>query len=86
MCLQKTTQLEEVIEQQKQELDFLRSQVNMLTTTPVPPAHTGGVQSEELQSGGGSTGDGGGDAGSPGTLRRQLIKMQHSLKVDMYIV
>ena len=35
--VQKTAQLEEVIEQQKQELDFLRSQVNMLTTTPLPP-------------------------------------------------
>ncbi|CAI8017535.1 hypothetical protein GBAR_LOCUS10645 [Geodia barretti] len=68
----KTSQLEEVIEQQKQELEFLRSQVNMLTTTPLPPSSAGSSGSDASSSRA---------PGSPGDLRRQLIKMQHSLKV-----
>jgi hypothetical protein len=70
----KTSQLEEVIEQQKQELEFLRSQVNMLTTTPLPPSSAGSGGSETSSSSSRAP-------GSPGDLRRQLIKMQHSLKV-----
>lgn len=81
--LQKTTQLEEVIDQQKQELDFLRGQVNTLTTTPVPPTLAEEDKSQSGDSAVGSISQSAvvGAVGSPGTLRRQLIKMQHALKV-----
>ena len=61
----------------------------MLTTTPLPPTYTGGrVEVGEQSRSGGErpSGAGGEDAGSSGNLRRQLIKMQHSLKACLLLM
>ena len=69
---QKTTQLEEVIEQQKQEVDFLKAQIQNLTSSSL---------SEEDKSSGQSSLPSVGSMSDTGPLKRQLIKLQHAMKV-----
>lgn len=69
-CEQKTTQLEEFIDQQKLEIDQLRGQINNLTSEEDMSMSGGGGMS--LPTG----------VTESGPLRRQLIKMQQTMAVS----
>ena len=74
---QKTNQLEEVIDNQKQEIEFLKEQVNKLTSTGLPEgqAERSGGDLLSLPSG----------VSDSGPLKRQLIKMEHAMKVRVCV-
>lgn len=71
--IQKITQLEEVINCQKDELQFMRDQIKQLTD---------GEANADDNSGGLSLPA---NVSETGPLKRQLIKLQHATKVSLHI-
>ena len=69
----KATQLEEVIDQQKQEIEFLKDQINQLTST--------GIIEEKGDSSLGQLSSLPANVSDSGPLKRQLIQLQRAMKV-----
>ena len=69
----KATQLEEVIDQQKQEIEFLKDQINQLTST--------GIIEEKTESSVGQLSSLPASVSDSGPLKRQLIQLQRAMKV-----
>ena len=70
----KATQLEEVIDQQKQEIEFLKDQINQLTSTGIIEEKGDTPSLGQLSSLPASVSD-------SGPLKRQLIQLQRAMKV-----
>jgi hypothetical protein len=69
----KATQLEEVIDQQKQEIEFLKDQINQLTGT--------GIIEEKGDSSLGQLSSLPASVSDSGPLKRQVIQLQRAMKV-----
>ena len=70
----KATQLEEVIDQQKQEIEFLKDQINQLTST--------GLIEEKTETSVGQLTSLPATVSESGPLKRQLIQLQRAMKVS----
>ena len=71
----KATQLEEVIDQQKQEIEFLKDQINQLTGT--------GIIEEKGDSSLGQLSSLPTSVSDSGPLKRQVIQLQRAMKVGV---
>ena len=74
----KATQLEEVIDQQKQEIEFLKDQINQLTGT--------GITEEKGDSSLGQLSSLPTNVSDSGPLKRQVIQLQRAMKVGTCIM